>query len=133
MSNKFIFENERVWRWLTNFWTVVLFILIFANFFSKNAYSFLLVPLSIVYSGILTIFVATKEFDRWYEVHDGRHPGEFFVIAWTAVMAVLLTLSFVFGEEFHAPSDTVSAVYVAVLTLFALTQKSKNLHHRKRR
>ncbi len=133
MLNKYIFENERIWRWLTNFWTTVFFALIFINFFDNDAYSFLVIPLSIVYTGILSIFVATKEFDRWYEVHNSRHPGEMFVIAWTTVVVLLLLFSFIFGKEFHAPSDTISAVYVAVLTLFAISQKSKSLHRRKKK
>ncbi len=128
-----ILENERIWRVLTNFWTAVFFILIFINFFDNDSYNFLVIPLSIIYTGILSIFVATKEFDRWYEVHDSRHPGEMFVIAWTTVVALLLLLSFIFGKEFHSPSDTISAVYVAVLTLFAISQKSKSLHRKKKK
>ncbi len=133
MLNKSVFENERIWRFLTNFWTAIFFALIFINFFGNDAYNFLVIPLSIVYTGILSIFVATKEFDRWYEIHDSRHPGEMFVIAWTVVVVLLLLLSFLFGKEFHSPSDTISAVYIAVLTLFAISQKSKSLHRRKKK
>ncbi len=127
-----LFENEGIWRWLLNFWTVIFFVFIFYDYFQKDAYSFLVVPFSIIYTGLLTIYVGTKEFDRWYESHKGGHPGEYFVIAWTIVMALLIVLSVVFGKEYHAPSDIIPAVYIAVLSLFALTQKSKSLYRKRK-
>jgi hypothetical protein len=41
--------------------------------------------MSVVYIGVLGLFASTKEFDRWYDLHESRHPGELFVIAWTLV------------------------------------------------
>lgn len=125
-----IFESEKIWRTLTNVWTVIFMVFVAVNFASRNHYDFLVSPLSILYTGILTLYVGTKEFDRWYEVHQGRHPGEWFVILWTALVFVLMAFALVWGEEYRIPSDIV-AVYIAVLSLFAFTQKSKELHAKK--
>jgi hypothetical protein len=127
-----IFENERIWRTLTNAWTVIFLAFVIANFFSGDRYEFLIAPMSILYTGILTLYVGTKEFDRWYERHMGRHPGEWFVLLWSVVIGALLLFSFVLGEGHRIHSDVI-AVYIAVLSLFAVTQKSKSLHTKKGR
>lgn len=106
-------------------------IFIVMNFFSMDFYSDLIAPLSALYAGILTIYVGTKEFDRWYDLHDGRHPGELFVIFWTALISSLFVVSFISGTHYHLASDII-ADYILVLTVFALTQKSKKLHHHRK-
>lgn len=100
------------------------------NFFQKDIYGFLVAPFSVVYVGILGLYVGTKEFDRWYEMHEGRHPGERFVIAWTILVFALLLLSIIFKESYKIPSEAITD-YIVVLSIFALTQKSKRLYQRK--
>ncbi|MBI2013364.1 MAG: phosphatase PAP2 family protein [Candidatus Colwellbacteria bacterium] len=128
-----ILNQGRFWRRLTNFWTFVMLSFIVWNFINHNAYNFLVVPLSMLYTGVLGLYVTTKEFERWYEHHESRHPGELFVILWTVVMVAILAAAFILGEDYHIPSDVIVGVYLGVLTLFAITQKSKELHKKKDR
>lgn len=133
LSEAKFFRDERVWRVLANLWTIAFFIFIFINVFTKNSFGSLIMPFSILYTGVLAIYVGTKEFGRWYEVHRGRHPGELYVVGWTVVMFLLLVLPFFLGSNYNMPLDTIAAVYIAVLSLFAFSQKSKGLHMEKRR
>jgi len=126
-----IFQNEKIWRILTNFWTVIFIIFLIFDFFQLNRFEYLTVPFSVVYIGILGLYASTKEFDRWYEMHEGRHPGELFVILWTVVIFGFLGISF-FSSGGYKVSSEVLADYIMVLSVFALTQKSKRLHERKK-
>ena len=126
----FRFHDEKIWRTLTNLWTVIFVAFLIVDFFLKNQFEFLTAPFSVIYIGILGLYVGTKEFDRWYEMHEGRHPGELFVIAWTVVIFLLLGLSAWFGNGYRVSSEAI-ADYIMVLSVFALTQKSKSLHRRK--
>ena len=126
----FRFHDEKIWRTLTNLWTIIFMALLILDFFLKNQFEFLTAPFSVIYIGILGLYVGTKEFDRWYEMHEGRHPGELFVIAWTVVIFLLLGLSAWFGNGYRVSSEAI-ADYIMVLSVFALTQKSKSLHRRK--
>ncbi len=66
------------------------------------------------------------------DLHESRHPGEIFVIAWTIVIFGLLILSVILRDDYHVSSEAI-AVYIMVLSVFALTQKSKKLHQRKKK
>jgi uncharacterized BrkB/YihY/UPF0761 family membrane protein len=101
-----------------------------ANFFMMDRFENLSASLSVIYAGMLTIYAGTKEFDRWYDFHDGRHPGELFVIGWTMLLFVLFGATFFFPKTYHVASETI-ANYILVLTIFALTQKSKQMHRAK--
>jgi len=126
-----IFRDEKIWRWLTNLWTIVFVFFLFWNFFGQGRYDLLIAPFSVIYVGVLGLYAGTKEFDRWYDFHESRHPGEWFVIGWTIVILVLTILSFVLGKRYTVSSE-VLADYIMVLSIFALTQKSKQLHRRKK-
>ncbi len=128
----FPFRDEKIWRVLTNFWTVVFIVFLVMNFFMNNQFDFLIAPASVIYVGILGLYVGTKEFDRWYDVHQSRHPGEISVIAWTVVIFGLIILSAIMNDG-HKVSSEAIAVYIMVLSVFALTQKSKKMHQRKKR
>jgi hypothetical protein len=125
-----MFRDEKIWRILTNFWTFVFAAFLVFNFFQKNNYGAFIAPLSVTYAGVLGLYAGTKEFDRWYEMHESRHPGEWFVLGWTVLIFVFLAFSFASGGEFKVPSEAI-AVYIMVLSIFALTQKSKRLYHEK--
>jgi uncharacterized membrane protein len=130
--NLSIFKDERIWRVITNFWTLIFIAFVIADFISRNAYDFLVAPMSVIYIGILTLYVGTKEFDRWYEIHNSRHPGEIFVLLWTVAIFSLMLFSFIDGGTRKVSSEVI-AVYIMVLSVFALTQKSKSLHREKMR
>jgi hypothetical protein len=132
MGDLLAFRDEKIWRFLTNFWTLVFIFLLIANFWNGDQFGFLITPFSVIYIGILGLYVGTKEFDRWYDLHESRHPGEIFVIAWTVVIFSLLILSVALRDG-HKVSSEAIAVYIMVLSVFALTQKSKKLHQRKKR
>lgn len=125
-----MFKDEKIWRVLTNFWTFVFLIFLCANFFLNNNYEYLIGPMSVVYIGILGLYVGTKEFDRWYEMHEGRHQGELFVLLWTVVVLGLMVISLLWDGR-KISSEAIAA-YIMVLSVFALTQKSKALHRRKK-
>jgi hypothetical protein len=127
-----VFRDERIWRWVTNLWTIVFVLFLIWDFFAKSNYDSLLAPFSVIYVGVLSLYAGTKEFDRWYDFHESRHPGEWFVIGWTVVILALTILSFILGKGYRVSSETI-ADYIMVLSIFALTQKSKQLHRRKKR
>jgi hypothetical protein len=124
-------RDEKVWRWITNLWTIAFVLFLIGNFFTKGSYDTLMAPFSVLYVGVLSLYAGTKEFGRWYEFHESRHPGEWFVIGWTIVIFVLTILSFVLGKGYTVSSEEV-ADYIMVLSIFALTQKSKQLHRKRR-
>jgi hypothetical protein len=127
-----VFRDERIWRLLCTIWTVVFMAFVVVNFFLFDKYSILNAPLSAVYASILALYVGTKEFDRWYDFHEsGRHPGELFIIAWTGLIFFLGGFVIFSGRAYTIAPEIV-ANYVMVLSIFALTQKSKQLHHRRR-
>lgn len=126
-----VFRDEKIWRILSAVWTVVFMIFVVFNFFSMDKFEGLNAPFSAIYVGVLTLYVGTKEFDRWYDFHDGRHPGEFFVIGWTILMLALAFFVFLYPDAHHIAPET-TANYIVVLSIFALTQKSKRLHRHKR-
>jgi len=127
-----MFRDEKIWRVLTNFWTCLFMAFLIFNFFQKNRHESFIAPLSVIYIGVLGLYASTKEFDRWYEMHEGRHPGELFVILWTVVIFGLLGVSF-FSQGSYKVSSEAIADYIMVLSVFALTQKSKRLYERKRK
>ena len=126
-----VFRDERVWRYLTNFWTFILILFLIIDFFSQDAFGFMTPSFSIIYTGVLGLYVGTKEFDRWYELHDSRHPGEIFVAAWTLVIFVLYAGTLFLGGKYKVSPEAISD-YIMVLSVFALTQKSKKLHHKRK-
>lgn len=127
-----IFRDEKTWRIITNFWTFIFLPFLVVNFWSQGQYNFLIAPMSAVYLGVLSLYAGTKEFQRWYDTHRGRHPGEIFVIIWTGVIVVLLGVSLVSGGEYPVAPEIVAS-YIMVLTVFALTQQSKRLHRIKKK
>jgi hypothetical protein len=126
-----VFRTEKIWRFLTDFWTVALLLFLIVNFVTQGQYDFIGISFSIIYTAMLGLYVGTKEFDRWYEFHDGRHPGEIFIMLWTGVIAAMLGADLFLGKGYKLPQEAV-ADYIMVLSVFALTQKSKKLHGKKK-
>jgi phosphatidylserine synthase len=127
MSREYIKNDFNFWRYLINFWSVLFFVFIILDFFQRNAYGELLNVLAAIYISALAIYVSNKEFERWYDKHYSRHPGEIFVIIWSVIVLGLFILSFIFREEYQMPTSVISS-YIAVLTLLAVTRKSKELY-----
>jgi len=55
-----------------------------------------------------------------------------FIIFWTIVVFILLGVSLFMDGQYRVSSEAI-ADYIMVLSVFALTQKSKRLHERKRK
>ena len=71
-----VFRDERFWRLLSTLWTAIFIPFIIVDFFIEGKYEFLIAPMSAIYLGVLGLYAGTKEFQRWYEDHRSRHPGE---------------------------------------------------------
>lgn len=124
--------NNAIWRFFSTFWGMFYLVVVCINFLSDNIYEHILGPLGTVYVAALAIFVGSKEFDRWHERHPGKRRGEIFVIIFTTIIFLMFVTSFIKGEIYKVSSD-VSAAYIAVLSVFVISQKSKDLHEEKKR
>lgn len=120
-------HNFSFWRKIINAWTFIFLILIIIDFLYGNALEETLNTISSVYIGVLAIYVSNKEFERWYDRHEESHPGEAFVVIWTALLAGLLVIDVAFGTFYKIPSAVISS-YIAVLTILVITNKSKSLY-----
>ncbi len=123
--------KEVFWRWITNTWCLVSFATIIYDFVYDHSLGDLLPSVLVVYVALLTIFVGLKEFERWFEVHEGRHPGELFVIGWTILMVGLVIGKTALHKDYSIPGEVIST-YIAVISIMAITQKSKRLKSRRK-
>ena len=121
-------HSERVLRWVMNAWSILILPFVIANFVTQNHWEYLIVPVAVLYTGFLALFVSSKEFSRWNNNRRSlKKPGEYFVIAWTVVIMTLFAASIIFGPEYTIHTDLV-AIYIAVISLYAVTEKSKEFH-----
>ena len=120
-----------MWRHITNFWTIVLFIAIIYDFFNANILSDndILLAIAGIFAATLAIYSAEKEFRRWHNMHASIHPGEAYVILWTALIIFLIVYRIVYNVHYHMPVE-VGASYIAVITILAITRESKNFYKR---
>lgn len=132
MKKDFFKDDFGFWRKLINAWSILFFIMILIDLFHYNLYENILNVISSIYISILAIYVSNKEFERWYDKHKGNHPGEFFVVIWSVIIASLLICDFIFRDLYNIPGSLVSS-YIAVLTILVITKKSKELYKFKRK
>ena len=130
MIKKALNNSFHFWRQIINFWTIVFMIFIVYDFIFNNQLLEIMGPLSAIYIGVLAIYVGNKEFERWYDIHRSKHPGELYVIVWTFLIFAVIALDVILQKEYTLPSGVVSA-YLAVLTILVITNKSKALYQRK--
>lgn len=119
--------EKKFWRFFSSFWGVLYFIVAAINFFGETSYEYIIGPLGTVYIASLGIFVGSKEFDRWHDKHPGKRRGEMFVVTFSLLMLVFFIFSFITKGEYQVTPD-VTAVYIAVLSVFVIGQKSKELY-----
>lgn len=132
MRKSFLTNDFGFWRKLINAWSILLFLMIIADFIGKNAYEGILSAISVIYVSVLAIYVSNKEFERWYDRHEGNHPGELFVVIWSILIGALIILDFICGADYSIPGSLISS-YIAVLTILVITKKSKELYRLKRK
>lgn len=100
------------------------------DFITRGKIDNLLGPIVSIYIPVLVIYAGTKEFERWQDFHESRHPGEVFVILWTVLIVGILVANFALGRNYHFPGEMISA-YITVLGVLAITKKSKAMHRRR--
>ena len=123
MSKK---DTSRLWRWMTNLWTLLAFAVIIRNFALSGALSHVLGPVLAIYVAILAIFSAEKEFERWYFFKKSRHLGEIYVAVWTVLILTLLLIDSASGNSYRLEPEIFST-YIVVLGILAITRKSKQI------
>ncbi len=121
------------WRYVTNLWCLVCYIFIIYDFLHPEVVTNILASVLVIYVSLLVIFVGVKEFERWYDSHSGKHPGELFVIGWTLLIIGLFVAKIVLHKQEYVVPEEVLSTYIAVLSIMAITQKSKKLRSTKRR
>jgi hypothetical protein len=110
---------------------MAVYIAVLCDFVTDNAFQELLGPIAAVYIASLAIYTGDKEFDRWSHYHEKKRPGEVFVVIWTIILIVIFALDIIFMKPYRMPGELIST-YIAVLTVLAITQKSKDLYLKKR-
>ncbi len=123
---KEVSNDSRMWRWLVNIWTLILFFFIIADFFRDENINQFLGPVAAIYVAALAIYSADKEFERWRLYSIGRHPGEMYVVAWTVIIIVLFLCAFV-GQSGYTMPPEIFSTYIVVLGILAITRRSKTL------
>lgn len=125
-----IIKNEKkefnFWKYLVNFWSILFFLVIIYDFL-YGPFTGLLSVISTIYIGVLAIYVGNKEFERWYDKHHRKHPGELFVVFWTVIIFFLIISALIFKSSYQIPESVVSS-YIAVLTILVITTKSKQIY-----
>ncbi|HOD96968.1 MAG: hypothetical protein WC579_02600 [Candidatus Paceibacterota bacterium] len=123
--------TSSVWRYLVYFWNIFLYVVIILDFISVNHYSDLLDLVAVIYIAILSIYAGTKEFERWFSHYNAHHPGEVFIVSWTILLVILLVVPNVIQIDYHLP-EIIIYCYISVLTILALTRRSRSLYYAKK-
>ncbi len=120
------------WRIIVNFWTFIFFAAILYDFFNKNILSDddVLLAIAGIYAAALAIYSAEKEFRRWHHMHKSIHPGEMYSIIWTVLILFLIAGTAIYKVPYHMPAE-VSASYIAMISILAITRESKNFYKRR--
>ena len=123
--------KDTLWRYTTNIWCLISYAAIIYDFIYDHALGDILPSILVVYVALLTIFVGVKEFERWFETHNSRHPGEWFVIGWTIIVIGIFAAKIILHSKYQIPGEVLST-YIAVVSIMAITQKSKKMKSKRR-
>ncbi|OGY89667.1 MAG: hypothetical protein A2677_01530 [Candidatus Komeilibacteria bacterium RIFCSPHIGHO2_01_FULL_52_14] len=119
------------WKRMVNGWSLVAFMIFVLHFFSRGYFKIADSLISVLYPAILTIYTGQKEFSRWRSNHfSSRFFGEWFVLFWTLVFMLFVIVS-VLSRGTYQVSLEMTTTYLAVVTIYAVTLKSKQLHSRR--
>ncbi len=119
-------DRTRIWRHLTDFWTLLSFLIIGANFIKEGELEYILGPVLAIYVAVLAIFSAEKEFERWHWRTNGKHIGELYVWLWTVLIVGILAVIYFTHSEYRIEEEVYST-YIVVLGILAITRKSKEM------
>ncbi len=123
-------NNLSFWWYFTNFWTFIVLLMVIFNFIANNAFDEYLGIFLVVYIALLTIYASNKEFERWRNLHTSCHPGEMYVIIWTILILLISASDMLMKRAYEMPDSIVSS-YIAILTILAITMKSRRVYERK--
>lgn len=101
-----------------------------ADFFSGHQFDISTSSIGIIYLAILGIYTSEKEYTRWKDDFKSRFVGEWFVIAWTVIMAVFVILA-PFSQGYYSVPEGFAVMYTAVIGVFAVSHHSKRIRKRK--
>ncbi|QQR82775.1 hypothetical protein IPJ70_01545 [Candidatus Campbellbacteria bacterium] len=124
--------NSYSWRYVLNGWCLLLFGVIIWDFITSNGIPNIVEPVSVIYTAILAIYSTEKEFERWHDQLSGRHMGEVYVIVWTILLLGLFIVGMVFRYTYIMPTEVI-ATYIAVISILAITKKSKGFYLKKKK
>jgi hypothetical protein len=128
-----LFSSERIWRTLAHFWMAGMIGAGELDLLMGGPLRGALDAMAIIYVAVLSMYAGTKEFSRWHEMYkSGHHPGELMVGIWTIFMGALFFEKAFFRQDYYIPAGVVSA-YIAVLSIFAITTRSKSEHEKRKR
>jgi drug/metabolite transporter (DMT)-like permease len=123
--------SERYWRCLANIWLGAMFFIILVDFWSGGLYYYLIPPVSILYVAILSVYVSSKEFKRWFRSYEGHHPGEISLIIWTVLIFALIISNAYLGSNYHIAQE-ITSTYIVVIVLFIISRGSRIIYFRKK-
>ncbi len=132
MWNKKKKKSFNIWFYIVNIWTFVFITVIILDFLNHNSLEEFINIAGFIYIGVLAIYSGDKEFDRWNKIQMGNRRGEFYAILWTILIISIIGWDFVLDRGYEMPTSVISS-YTAVLTILAITQKSKNLYTQKKK
>jgi uncharacterized membrane protein YhaH (DUF805 family) len=124
----------KTWYFMVNSWTIIFFAAIAYDFFNDSilSKSEVLLAIAAIYTALLAIYSAEKEFRRWHDMHSSIHPGELYAIIWTLLVLALMVGDAFFKPTYHLPTE-VSASYIGVIGILAITRESKNYYKKRKK
>jgi hypothetical protein len=121
----------KIWRILTNLWTFVAILLFVFDFVSNNRFDASAGAVSAIYIAVLSIYVGTKEFERWHADYANCYYGEMYIIIWTIFVIIACVIA-PFSEGYFRIPPGLVVVYTVILSIFAISRRSKILYFRRR-
>ncbi|MCD4704822.1 hypothetical protein K8R66_01965 [bacterium] len=122
--------NLKLWRLITYLWgsfTALFFILDFFNILDPGNS---LKTIVIIYISTLSIFTSIKELNRWKSKEFfSKYKGEIFVIIYTIITIIFISLSIIKPQQYSVPSEFTTA-YLSILGIFAISSESKRLRRK---
>ena len=125
--------TERFWKILVNVWTLASMAFFAVDFLNYGKYDSIAGAVGATYIAILGLYAGTKEYDRWKGNHFSKYMGEYFVVFWTILLIGFLAIIVLSSNNpaYRLPAEIIT-IYISVLGIFAITQKSKSWHKKER-
>lgn len=119
--------SEKYWRCMANIWLGAMVSIIMIDFWSGGQYGYLISPVSILYITLLSVYITSKEFKRWFKHYEGHHPGEIALVIWTVLIFALIISNAYLGAGYHISQEIIST-YLVVVALFIVSRGSRMIY-----